>query len=163
MVWFHLCPKTKPKWSYERHKQFLFQNVHTGSDHWDSESWNKKSPTIGAVELIRVKVPPLWASKALRVGRGIALPYLRPRHWRWGWGVSTMPRPLYPRERPDTHCTGGWVGPRAGLDGCGKISPPPGFDPRTVQPVASRYTDWAIAAPLFLLLLRCDWFFFPFN
>ena len=24
-----------------------------------------------------------------------------------------------------------------------KISPPPGFDPRTVQPVASRYTDYA--------------------
>ena len=23
------------------------------------------------------------------------------------------------------------------------ISPPPGFDPRTVQPVASRYTDYA--------------------
>ena len=27
-----------------------------------------------------------------------------------------------------------------------KISIPPGFDPRTAQPVASRYTDWAIAA-----------------
>ena len=26
------------------------------------------------------------------------------------------------------------------------ISSPPGFDPRTVQPVASRYTDWAIPA-----------------
>jgi hypothetical protein len=25
-----------------------------------------------------------------------------------------------------------------------KISPPPGFDPRNVLPVASRYTDWAI-------------------
>ena len=25
-----------------------------------------------------------------------------------------------------------------------KISLPPGFNPRTVQPVASRYTDWAI-------------------
>jgi hypothetical protein len=25
-----------------------------------------------------------------------------------------------------------------------KISPPPGFDPRTVRPVASRYTDCAI-------------------
>jgi hypothetical protein len=24
-----------------------------------------------------------------------------------------------------------------------KISPPPGFDPRPVQPVASCYTDWA--------------------
>ena len=27
-----------------------------------------------------------------------------------------------------------------------KITPPPGLDPRTVQPVASRYTDWAIPA-----------------
>jgi hypothetical protein len=27
-----------------------------------------------------------------------------------------------------------------------KISPPPGFDPRTVQSIASRYTDWAIQA-----------------
>jgi hypothetical protein len=27
-----------------------------------------------------------------------------------------------------------------------KISLPPGFDPRTVRPVASRYADWAIAA-----------------
>jgi hypothetical protein len=29
-----------------------------------------------------------------------------------------------------------------------KISPPPGFDPRTVQLVASRYTDYAIPAHL---------------
>jgi hypothetical protein len=28
-----------------------------------------------------------------------------------------------------------------------KISPTPGFDPRIVQPVASRYTDWNISAP----------------
>ena len=27
-----------------------------------------------------------------------------------------------------------------------KISPPPGFDPRTDQPVASRYTDCALLA-----------------
>jgi hypothetical protein len=27
-----------------------------------------------------------------------------------------------------------------------KISPPPGFDPQTAQPIASRYTDWAIVA-----------------
>jgi len=49
---------------------------------------------------------------------------------------------FYPRERPGIHCTGSWVGPRAGLDRCGKSRPPPGFDPRTVQPVASRYTDY---------------------
>ena len=29
-----------------------------------------------------------------------------------------------------------------------KISPPPGFDPQTAQPVASRYTDCAIPAHL---------------
>ena len=75
---------------------------------------------------VKVKVLPIQATKALRVGRGIALPYLRLRHWRWGWWVSTTPRPLYPRERPVTHCTGGWVVPRAGLDGCGK-SLPTGF------------------------------------
>ena len=27
-----------------------------------------------------------------------------------------------------------------------KISPPPGFNPRTVEPVASRHTDWAFPA-----------------
>jgi len=27
-----------------------------------------------------------------------------------------------------------------------KISPSPGFDPRTVQPIASRYTNYAIPA-----------------
>ena len=58
--------------------------------------------------------------------------------------VNATPRPLHPWERPGTHCIGGWVGPRARLDGCGKSRPPPGFDPRTVQPVASRYADWAI-------------------
>ena len=58
-----------------------------------------------------------------------------------GWVVKATPRPLYPRERPGTHRTGGWGGPRAGLDGIGESHPSRGFDPRTVQPVASRYTD----------------------
>jgi hypothetical protein len=29
-----------------------------------------------------------------------------------------------PQERAVTHCIGGWVGPRAGLDGCGKSRSP---------------------------------------
>ena len=40
-----------------------------------------------------------------------------------GWVVNATPRPLYPRERPGTYCIGGWVGPRSGLDGCGKSRP----------------------------------------
>ena len=38
------------------------------------------------------------------------------------WSTS-RPGRLYPRERPATHCTGAWVGSRAGLDGCGKSRP----------------------------------------
>ena len=37
----------------------------------------------------------------------------------------------------------GWA-PRAGLDGREEFRPPLGFDPRTVQPVACRFTDYAI-------------------
>jgi len=36
-----------------------------------------------------------------------------------GWVVNVTPWPLYPRERPGTHCIGGWMGPRTGLDGGG--------------------------------------------
>jgi hypothetical protein len=40
-------------------------------------------------------------------GTGIALLFLD-LGARRGWVVSTTPRPLYPRERPGTHCTGGF-------------------------------------------------------
>ena len=61
-------------------------------------------------------------------------------------GQSHAPAALPPGKTPGTHCIAGWVGPRAGLDGCGKSRPPPGFDPQTVQPVVSSYTDYAIPA-----------------
>jgi len=54
---------------------------------------------------------------------------------------------LPPGKRPDTNCTEGWMGPRAGLDGYGKISPLQGFDPRTVQPAASPHTEYSIQTP----------------
>ena len=53
-------------------------------------------------------------------------------------GQRHDPAALPAGKIPGTHCTGGWVGPRAGLDVSGKSHPPPGFDPRTVQPVASQ-------------------------
>jgi hypothetical protein len=56
-------------------------------------------------------------------------------------GQRHAPADLPPGKRPGTQCIGGWVDHRTGLDGCGKSRPPPGFDPRTVHPVASSYTD----------------------
>jgi len=87
--------------------------------------------------------------------RGIAVLFLD-HGTRRGWRFSVTPRPLYPLESPGTHFTGGWVVHRAGLDRCGKYRPPTGFDPRTVQPVASRYTDYAIPGPHFQLYTSLD-------
>jgi hypothetical protein len=68
---------------------------------------------------VKGKVRPRRAQKG---NRGIALLILD-LDARRVWVVSTTPQPLYPRERPGTHCTGGWVGPRAGLDVCEKPRP----------------------------------------
>ena len=40
-----------------------------------------------------------------------------------GWVVNATSRHFHPREKPGTHCIGGWVSPRVGLDGCGKSHP----------------------------------------
>jgi hypothetical protein len=49
------------------------------------------------------------------------------------------PAALTQWKRPGTCCTGGRVVPRAGLDAIRENFSPPGFGPRTVQPVANRY------------------------
>jgi hypothetical protein len=58
-----------------------------------------------------------------------------------------MPLSLYSRERPNTHCTGRWVGSRPGLGGCGKSCPyrdsvPGPSKPQrvTIPPTLSRST-----------------------
>jgi len=71
-----------------------------------------------------------------------------------GLFVAT-PRPLYFRESHGTHCTGGWVGQRGQCGRLRKISAPPRFDPRPVQPVASRCTDFAVPANELLCIVVC--------
>ena len=70
---------------------------------------------------------------AQRVGRVIALLFYTAAV-KGVSGQQHAPTALDPQERPGTHFTGGWVGPRAGLDGR-KISFPPGFDPGPSSPV----------------------------
>jgi len=56
-------------------------------------------------------------------------------------GQSHTTTALPPRKSLDTHC----AGEPHGLSGrVRKFAPQPGLDPRPVQPVASRCTDWAI-------------------
>jgi hypothetical protein len=89
--------------------------------------WNPLTVPVGPIEWVQVQLSSFLTS-ALEVGV---------------WSASHPDSP-HPRERRGTHCTGGWVGPGAGLDRCGK-SRPTGI--RSPDLPASRYTDYAILAP----------------
>jgi hypothetical protein len=70
-----------------------------------------------------------------------------------------MPRPLFtPGERtPGTHWTGGWVGPRAGLDTevRGKIlSTLPGVEPRSPGRPARSQTLYCLSYPSSLSMFK---------
>jgi hypothetical protein len=75
--------------------------------------------------------------------------------------THSRPRPLFtPGEStPGTHCTGGWVGPRAGLDteDRGKNHfPPPGVKPRSPgRPARSQDTILPELTRL-LMLFKAD-------
>jgi hypothetical protein len=69
------------------------------------------------------------------VGRGIALLFHDRGTRRGVSGQQHARAALYPQERPGIHCTGGWVGPRAGLEGA-KYLVPTGFDSGPSSPVA---------------------------
>jgi hypothetical protein len=66
------------------------------------------------VTLVKSKAVSLLAMEALEGRGGLAPTISGPRQG--GQGVTPCPR-FTPRERiPGTHCTGGWVDTRAGLD-----------------------------------------------
>ena len=101
------------------------------------------------VTFSNVKVHPCTGTEALyrpyghRGSRGITLPFHDHGTWR-GWGVSVTPRQLFTPGKNQYPLYRRLGGPQ-GLSGqVRKISPAPGFNTWTVQPVASRYTDYAV-------------------
>ena len=93
---------------------------------------NQKGSTENKVvdTLVKVKVK-CTLVQALRLctrrtahkgSRGIALP-LHDHGTRRVEGSASRPVAPYPQQRPRTHCTRGWVGPRVGLDRCRKSRP----------------------------------------
>jgi len=79
---------------------------------------------------------------AQRVGRGLAL-LLHDRGTRRGWVVSSTPRPHFtPRKDPVPILQeAGWALGQVWTGAENLV--PTGIRSRTVQPVVSRYTDWA--------------------
>jgi len=63
--------------------------------------------------------------------------------------VSTTIRPFIPWKDSVPFANESWVGLGTLLDVYGKFRPTPEFDPRTVQPVTIRNTDYAILASIY--------------
>jgi len=63
--------------------------------------------------------------------------------------VKVTKRPLYPPGKTRHPMYSRLGGPQGRPGMVRKISTPPGFDTRTVQPVASPYTDYAIPAHVY--------------
>jgi hypothetical protein len=79
---------------------------------------------------------------ALRVSRGIALPFLDHGIRRGISGQQHAPTTLYPPGKTRYPLYRRLGGPQ-GWSGWAENLAPPGFDPWTFQPVVSRYTDSA--------------------
>jgi hypothetical protein len=79
---------------------------------------------------------------AHRGSTGIAIPFYD-HGTRRGWVVSVTSRPLFTPGKDPVPIVEGLGGPQGRSGQVQKILPPPGFDPRTVQPVASCYIDFA--------------------
>ena len=78
---------------------------------------------------------------ACRGSRGIALPFHDHGTWR-GEGPASRPDRSLPLGKMRYPLYWRLGGPQGRSWDVRKISPPPGFDPRTVQLVASRYFSW---------------------
>jgi hypothetical protein len=76
------------------------------------------------------------ATEAQSRSRDIALLFRYPRRG-LGWVVNATPRPLYSREHQGVYRRLG--GPQGRSGRVRKISPPPGFDPRSTSPNESLY------------------------
>jgi hypothetical protein len=139
----NVLAKFEPKWSWCR-KDCGGRVVHSGKCCHGYLMWHFHSSTYG--HFLRSLLFILFSYGAA---------YLLSLSATWTLSLTSAPDgvgdqrhalvALPPGKWTGTHCTGNWVDPRAGLDGCGNLAPP-GFEPRTLQPVVSRYTEYAVSA-----------------
>ena len=127
----------------------LLKSSKTSKIFWAIKTYRSVSQKLSFAGPIRLRKtivhllhPFLQATKALRVSRGITLLFLGPRRTRCWCGISSTLRPSLPPGKiqyPLYRRLGGSQGRSGGEENL----VPTGIRSRTVQPVVSRYTDWA--------------------
>jgi len=93
---------------------------------------------------------------ANRGSRGIALLFFD-RGTRRSWRVSVTLRPTFTPRKTWYPLYRRLGGPQGRSGQVRKFSPTPGFDPQTIEPVSSRYTDWAtgLGGPKLIATSNC--------
>jgi hypothetical protein len=88
------------------------------------------------------KFHPRKSHKGPQVGKRYNSNYFFNLGTRWWWEIRChTPATLSTGKRNTTHCTGGWVGPRASVDDCRKSHPSGIWSPH--RPARSQYyTDY---------------------
>ena len=115
---------------------------------WVCRNWWYTAATVRQPVKVKVKVTLVQALRlctghtAHRASRGIALPFLDHGTRRECW-FSVTPRPLFTPGKTRYPLYRRLGGPQGQSGQARKISPLPGFDLRTVQPVVGCYTDYA--------------------
>ena len=103
----------------------------------------QKPIKVKKVKCILVQALRPWTGRtAHRGSRGIALPFLD-HGTRRGEGSASHPSHSLPPGKTRYPLYRRLGGPQGWSGQLRKISPPPGFDPQTVQPITSRYTNYA--------------------
>jgi hypothetical protein len=114
-----------------------------------SETWNEDHILIVYLlekdKKVKVKVTLEQATKAQRESRGIVVLFLN-LGARLGVGGQRQAPASLPLGKTWYSLYRRLGGPQGSSGQVQKMSPPPGFDPRTNQPVASCYNDYAIPA-----------------
>ena len=129
-IYWNSCMLQRSSFSFYTNISFIF-------DHIRILSCIKVKVTL--VQALRFSTGPT----AHRGSRGIALPF-HDHGTKRGWGVSVTHRPLFTPGKTRYPLYRRLGGPQGRSGQVRKISPSTGIRSRTVQTVASRYTDWAI-------------------
>ena len=139
---------------------FFSRTITAGALIWTLSSPFNSEVKDGWSYKVKVKVTfvqallPCKGRTAHRGSRSIALPF-HDHGTRRGEGSASHPGHSLPPWKDPVPIVqeAGWA-PGPVWTGAENLAPPsPGFDPQTIQPVASRYTDWATRPTLELLLL----------
>ena len=137
--WLPLMYEHFPKYTFSITPNYLIFPIGCKSKFHTVQNHKGKQVKCTLVQALRL----CTGRTAHRGSRGIALPY-HDHGTRRGWEISVTPRPLFTPGKDSVIIVqeAGWA-PGPVWTGAENLAPP-GFDPRTVQPVANRYTDWTI-------------------